>query len=59
MEQNAKGKLWMSRVTLRPQIVFNGERQPTTTELNEMHHKAHADCFIANSVKSDIVVEEV
>jgi organic hydroperoxide reductase OsmC/OhrA len=59
MEQNTQGKFWVSRVSLRPQIVFSGERQPTTAELNEMHHKAHEDCFIANSVKSDIVVEEV
>lgn len=57
MEQNAEGKLWVSRVTLRPQIVFGGERRPTAAELDEMHHKAHEGCFIANSVKSDIVIE--
>lgn len=59
MEQNAQGKLWVSRVTLRPQIVFSGERRPTAVELDEMHHKAHEECFIANSVKSEIVVEAV
>lgn len=59
MEQNTEGKLWLSRVTLRPQIAFSGERRPTAAELEEMHHKAHEDCFIANSVKSEIVVEAV
>ena len=26
-------------------------------ELDELHHDAHASCFIANSLKSGIVVE--
>jgi len=57
MEKNAQSKLWMSRVTLKPKARFAGERQPDEGTLREMHHKAHAECFIANSVKTEVVVE--
>ena len=57
MEKNTEGKLAITRVVLRPRIVFSGERQPTTEQVDELHHIAHAECFIANSVKTEIVVE--
>lgn len=57
MEKNAEGRIAVTRVTLRPRIVFSGERTPTAAEIDDMHHKAHEDCFIANSVKSEIIVE--
>lgn len=50
------GKQVMTRVVLRPRIVFAG-RQPTPAELAALHHEAHEACFIANSVKSEIVIE--
>lgn len=57
MTKNERGKLWVSKVTLRPTIVFSGEKRPTPQQLDELHHLAHEECFIANSVKSDVVVE--
>jgi organic hydroperoxide reductase OsmC/OhrA len=57
MEKREDGEMWVSRVTLRPQIAYAG-RQPTGAERSEMHAKAHHICFIANSVKTEIVVEE-
>jgi organic hydroperoxide reductase OsmC/OhrA len=57
MARNAEGKLAMTRVTLRPQVAFAGDRLPTQDELDAMHHKAHAECFIANSVKTEVRVE--
>jgi organic hydroperoxide reductase OsmC/OhrA len=57
MSKNAAGKLAMTRVTLRPQISFAGERLPTRDEIAAMHHEAHAECFIANSVTTDVRVE--
>lgn len=57
MERNAEGKYWISRVTLRPRVTFAGLRQPTTGELSELHHAAHENCFVANSVKSEVVVD--
>jgi organic hydroperoxide reductase OsmC/OhrA len=57
MEKNAAGELWVSQVTLHPEIVYLGA-QPTADQRDHMHHKAHEICFIANSVKTAILVEE-
>lgn len=59
MEKNEDGKLAMSVVTLRPAVSFSGERLPTREEIDRMHHEAHEDCFIANSVKSEVRCEPV
>ncbi len=57
MGKNAAGKEWVAEVVLRPRIVFGGERKPDAAALEALHHEAHAECFIASSVKSDIRVE--
>jgi organic hydroperoxide reductase OsmC/OhrA len=59
MEKNDEGKVAMTRIVLRPNIVFAGDQQPTAEELQAMHHKSHEECFIANSLKSEIVVEPI
>jgi len=56
MTKNEQGKEWISRITLDPQIIW-GERKPTVTELAEMHHTAHEYCYIANSIKSEVVIK--
>lgn len=58
MEKNAEGRLAVTRVTLRPEIAYAGKR-PTPEEADHLHHRAHEECFIANSVKTEVVVEEV
>jgi organic hydroperoxide reductase OsmC/OhrA len=57
MTKNEKGILWLSSVTLRPQIVYGGDKTPTAEQENELHHLAHANCFIANSIKSEVTVD--
>jgi organic hydroperoxide reductase OsmC/OhrA len=59
MEKNGAGKMVMSTVTLRPDVCFSGDRIPTRAEIDAMHHKAHEECFIANSVKSVVLCEPV
>ena len=50
------GKLWMTRVTLKPRVRF-AEGTPVDSKiLDDIHHKSHEDCFIANSVKTDVTV---
>jgi len=49
-------KTWMSRVTLRPTVVFSGKK-PTEEEHAALHRRAHEKCFIANSVKTEVLVE--
>jgi organic hydroperoxide reductase OsmC/OhrA len=57
MEKNAEGKTAITHVTLRPRVVFSGEKIPTADELAELHHEAHEECFIANSVKTEVRIE--
>ena len=57
MEKNAAGKYWISRVTLRPRIAYGGDKRPSQDDLARLHHAAHEECFIANSVKTDVNVE--
>ena len=57
IEKGPEGKYWVSRVTLRPKVVFSGDRQPSSQEISELHHAAHENCFVANSVKSAVTVE--
>ena len=58
MEKSDDGEMWVSKVTLHPEVTYEG-RRPTDAERDDMHHKAHHICFIANSVKTEIVVAEV
>ncbi|HEY2356354.1 MAG TPA: OsmC family protein [Phenylobacterium sp.] len=58
MTKRDDGEMWVSKVILRPEITYEG-RRPTPAERDQMHEKAHHMCFIANSVKTEIVVEEV
>ncbi len=57
LEKGQDGKLWMARVTLRPLVRFSQGVAVSTPQLAELHHHAHADCFIANSVRTDVHVE--
>ena len=54
--RDEQGRTWVSKVTLRPQVAYRG-KQPTPDEVQYLHHHAHAQCFIANSVKTAITVE--
>ena len=56
MEKNAEGRVAVTRVALRPQIEWQGAA-PDAAQLDHLHHEAHEACFIANSVKTEIVVE--
>jgi organic hydroperoxide reductase OsmC/OhrA len=57
LSKNEKGVPWVSRVVLHPQIAYAGDKTPTAEEVEQMHHVAHEQCFIANSVKTEVVVE--
>jgi organic hydroperoxide reductase OsmC/OhrA len=57
MTKNEKGIPWVSAVTLRPRITFSGDNRPSAEDESHLHHLAHEQCFIANSVKTDIKVE--
>jgi organic hydroperoxide reductase OsmC/OhrA len=55
LEKNADGQLAMTRVTLKPVIEFAGT-PPTAEELAALHAASHRNCFIANSVKTEVAI---
>jgi organic hydroperoxide reductase OsmC/OhrA len=57
LAKNEAGKMFMSKITLRPKIAFSGDTTPSSDELSALHHSAHEECFIATSLKSEITVE--
>jgi organic hydroperoxide reductase OsmC/OhrA len=56
MRKNERGAIWVSAVTLNPRIAYGGDRRPTDAEVDHLHHAAHEQCFIANSVKTEILI---
>src|SRR5271170_6861266 len=58
LEKGANGRLWMAHVTLRPRVRFAPGTSVDDTALAEIHHKSHEECFIANSVKTEVAVEQ-
>ena len=59
MARNEQGKFAMTLVTLRPAVTFSGEHQPSRDELDQLHHKAHEECYIANSVRTEVLCEPI
>jgi len=56
-EKNAAGRLFISVVTLRPQVTFSGDLLPSRYQIDQMHYEAHDECFVANSVKTEVRCE--
>jgi organic hydroperoxide reductase OsmC/OhrA len=54
LAKDASGRMSMTEVTLNPVVEFSGEHLPTQAELDELHHRSHADCYIANSVRTEV-----
>ena len=52
------GRMWVAEVVLKPHVEFAGERRPSREEIDELHHRSHEACFIANSVKTAVTVEQ-
>lgn len=57
MTTDENGSQWISLITLDPQIEWAGDKLPTAIEIAELHHNAHKQCYIANSIKAEIVVK--
>jgi len=57
MTKNDRGVPWVSTVTICPRVSCSGDKLPTPADLERLHHHAHEQCFIANSVKSEVIVQ--
>jgi organic hydroperoxide reductase OsmC/OhrA len=56
MTKNENGKLFVSKITLNPAIAFSGPKRPSSDELDALHHRSHEECYVANSVRAEVVV---
>src|SRR5882672_6914409 len=54
--KNEAGVPWVGAIRLNPKIVYGGQKRPTPEDEERLHHSAHEQCFIANSVKTRITV---
>ena len=52
MAKNDAGKLYVARVTLRPVIVFSGDKRPAEADIAALHHRSHEECFIAALIRT-------
>jgi organic hydroperoxide reductase OsmC/OhrA len=50
-----EGKIRMARVTLRPRITLAHDADEA--KARDLVHRAHHDCFIGNSVSTDVAIE--
>lgn len=55
--RDADGHVSMMRFTLRPAVDFSGETRPDTAQIDDLHHRAHMACYIANSVRGEVRIE--
>ena len=56
MTKNEEGKLFVSKITLNPAITFSGAKRPSPEEIDALHHHAHEECYVANSVRAEVSV---
>ena len=59
LEQKPDGRIAITRVLLQPDIEFDPKNAPDEDELRKLHEVAHENCFIANSVNSEVRIEPV
>jgi organic hydroperoxide reductase OsmC/OhrA len=57
MTKNDRGVAWVSSVDLHPQIAYSGDKLPMPADEEHLHHAAHEQCFIANSIRTAVTVK--
>lgn len=55
--KNEKGKMMVARIILRPKAMFNSVTVHDTDAVLALHHKAKENCFIGNSLLSQVILE--
>ncbi|TYC62394.1 OsmC family peroxiredoxin [Rhodobacterales bacterium] len=57
MSRIGPGRMAISKVVLKPLVTLKADTEPDPTWMRDLHVKAHEVCFIANSVKCEILIE--
>ncbi|HEY5893803.1 MAG TPA: OsmC family protein [Chthoniobacterales bacterium] len=58
MTKNDSGVPWVSAITLNVRIVYGNDHRPSPADEDALHHAAHEQCFIANSIKTAVTVRK-
>ncbi len=56
MERRPDGRVAITQVTLRPRVAISGT-PPTAEEFARWHHEAHEECYIASSIRAEVICE--
>ncbi|WP_370980812.1 OsmC family protein [Agaribacterium sp. ZY112] len=56
MGKDQSGCISITQVRLNPHIIFSADTCPSSKDIDNIHHQAHQQCFIANSVKAEIII---
>jgi organic hydroperoxide reductase OsmC/OhrA len=56
MAADERGRKSITRIVLRPKVRFSGARPPDAAGVEQLHHEAHEQCYVANSLRSEITV---
>lgn len=59
LDKDECDRMVMTKVVLRPEATYSGDKQPTRKQIDHFHERAHKLCFIANSVRSEVVTEVI
>ena len=56
MGKDERGRIALTHVTLNPKIAWSGEKRPSAADLDDLHHKSHELCYIANSFRGEVKI---
>lgn len=57
LDTRPDGRRWLARVRLLPMVVVSGGRRPDDALMQQLHHRAHEECFLANALKAQLTIE--
>lgn len=57
LDKDERGLVAITKITLRPRVVWSGDKIPSAADVEALHHKSHDACYIANSLRGAVVVE--
>ena len=55
--KNERGVPWIATVVLAPRIVYGGDKRPSPEEEDRLHHQAHEQCFVSQSIRTEVTVK--
>ena len=56
LEKAEDGKPWLSKIDLHPEIQLASPDTVSKEKIEELHQKAHQECFLARSIKTAVQI---